>query len=50
MGLEVDLQCPLLVGEEIVLPIKESLLVVPQEILKGGKGYLKPMRMMLLVL
>jgi hypothetical protein len=42
MGLEVDLQCPLLVGEEIVLPIKESLLIVPQEILKGGKATSNP--------
>jgi hypothetical protein len=31
MGLEVDLQCPLLVGEEIVLPIKESLLVASRD-------------------
>jgi hypothetical protein len=50
MGLKLDLQGPLLVGEEIVLSIEESLLVVPQEILRGGKGYLKPTRMMLLVL
>jgi len=45
LGLKVDLQHPLLIREEIVLCIKKAL-VVPQEIIQRGKGYLEPLRMM----